>query len=420
MNRTRDRSWLIALFGLTAGLLIGLWAGSQWLPRLSRISLGELEPAQKDEYVTLVALAYAQTGDRGWAETQLRRLEAPNLGQLVMGVLERKQAAGEQGPALTALAQLALALGMARPELVAYLPSPTAPPTPTPPPPTPSPIPPSPTPTATAAPPTATPTPEPPTATPTSAGPPIVTAAGEVNVRQGPGTNYAVIGHLTTGEVALLIGRNETGDWWQIRRDDGAIGWVLGQLVVVEGDTTAIPVAVAPPSPTPPPAPAATNTPRPAPPAPATPQPAVAYTVSVRLRGVGEHSQRCNAGDHTIFVSVVDPAGNPINGVRVREVFTGQVQVTGAQGKGDGRVEFDIYRGGGGQVEVIDENDNRISERSRGMSADWPDFDLLYAAGYCNCKPHPDADSCRQDLENKTYFFAVGHYAYEVVFRRTY
>ncbi len=418
MKRTRDRSWLIVLFGLMAGLLIGLWAGMRWLSVLTPVSLRQLEPAQKDDYVVLVALAYAQNGDRAWAETQLRQLGAPNLGQLVMGVLERKQAAGEQGPTLTALAQLALALGMPRSELVAYLPSPTALPTPTPPPSTPSPPPPSPTPTP--APPTATPTPEPPTPTPTPTGPPIVRAAGEINIRQGPGLAYAVVGRLMEGEPALLIGRNEAGDWWHIRRQDGTIGWVLGQLVVVEGDTTAVPVVVAPPVPTVPPTPAATNTPRPTPPAPATPRPTVAYTVSVRLRSVGEHSQRCNAGDHTIFVSVVDPAGNPLNGVRVREVFTGQVQVTGAQGKGDGRVEFDIYRGGGGQVEVIDENGNRISELSRGMSADWPDFDLLSAAGYCNCKPHPDEASCRQDLENKTYFFAVGHYAYEVVFRRTY
>ncbi|MCS7040358.1 MAG: hypothetical protein NZP34_12195, partial [Caldilineales bacterium] len=159
MKRTRDRSWLIAVLGLVAGLLIGLWAGSQWLPRLARVSMGDLDPAQQDDYVALVALAYTQTGDLGWAETRLRELEAPNPGQLVMGVLERKQAAGEPAPTLTALAQLALALGVARPELIAYLPSPTPLPTPTPLPPTPTPIPPSPTPTPTAEPPTATPTP---------------------------------------------------------------------------------------------------------------------------------------------------------------------------------------------------------------------------------------------------------------------
>ena len=42
----------------------------------------------------------------------------------------------------------------------------------------------------------------------------------------------------------------------------------------------------------------------------------------------------------------------------------------------------------------------------------------MYAAGYCNCKPHPDMESCRADLESKNYFFAVGHYVYEVTFQR--
>ena len=53
------------------------------------------------------------------------------------------------------------------------------------------------------------------------------------------------------------------------------------------------------------------------------------------------------------------------------------------------------------------------------MSDDWPPFDLMLAAGYCNCKPHPDPASCEADLNNKNYLFAVGHYAYEVVYRRT-
>ena len=54
------------------------------------------------------------------------------------------------------------------------------------------------------------------------------------------------------------------------------------------------------------------------------------------------------------------------------------------------------------------------------MSDDWPPFDLLRDAGYCTCKPHPDDASCESDLNNKQYLFAVGHYVYEVVFRRTY
>jgi hypothetical protein len=166
----------------------------------------------------------------------------------------------------------------------------------------------------------------------------------------------------------------------------------------------------------PPPTPKPTQPPQPTQP----PKPSVAYVVkSLRLRSVGEDAQRCNGGDHNIFVLVVDPAGNPLDGVRVREIFSGQIFVTGNQGKGPGRVQYDIFRGGGGQVDVVDEAGNRISEVTRGMSDDWPDFDLMKAAGYCNCKPHPDDASCEADLVNHTYLFAVGHYVYEVVFQRT-
>lgn len=93
---------------------------------------------------------------------------------------------------------------------------------------------------------------------------------------------------------------------------------------------------------------------------------------------------------------------------------------TGSQSKGSGSAEWDIYRGGGGALEIVDEHGNHMSEVTREMSADWPAFDLLDAAGYCNCKPHLDAASCQPDLESKHFFFAVGHYVYEVVFQRTF
>jgi hypothetical protein len=179
-------------------------------------------------------------------------------------------------------------------------------------------------------------------------------------------------------------------------------------------------VKVAQNIPTPPPPPP-TSTPAPPPPPTVPPKPAVAYVVkSLRLRPIGQDAQRCDGGDHNIFVTVIDPAGNPLDGVRVREVFSGVIHATGDQGKGPGRAEYDIYRGGGGQVDIGDEAGNRISELSRGMSADWPPIDLMWDAGYCNCKPHPDRASCEADLLNKTYYFAVGHYVYEVVFQRTY
>jgi hypothetical protein len=233
---------------------------------------------------------------------------------------------------------------------------------------------------------------------------------------------------MARNDSAIVLGRNEAGSWWQVILEDGTEGWVVASLVETDGPMDAVEIAlnVAPP-PQRAPAPVATEAPAanpaPAPEATATPPPAPEpgtpfRIATLRLRPVGQDAQRCDGGDHNIFVTVVDAAGNPLDGVRVREIYSNQIIATGAQGKGPGRVEYDIYRGGGGVVEIVDENNNAISPQTRGMSADWPAFDLMLEAGYCGCKPHPNPDSCRADLENKGYLFAVGHYVYEVTFQR--
>ncbi len=240
-------------------------------------------------------------------------------------------------------------------------------------------------------------------------------ASNTINVRGGPGVAYPVIGSLNSGASAPIVGRSQNSAWWQIDQGGDAPGWVASEVVTTDGDTSTISVItdIAPPPATPTPA---------SPPTPTSPpKPAVDYVVkSLRLRAIGEDAQRCDSGDHNIFVTVVDPAGNRLDGVRVREIYTGIIHATGSQGKGSGSAEWDIYRGGGGAMEVVDENGNRISEVTREMSADWPAFDLLNAGGYCACKPHPDAASCQSDLVSKRFFFAVGHYVYEVIFQRTY
>jgi hypothetical protein len=133
------------------------------------------------------------------------------------------------------------------------------------------------------------------------------------------------------------------------------------------------------------------------------------WSVITRLRPVGQGDQTCTGGSHQIVVTVLDAAGRPLNGVRAKEVFTGGVKLTGDSGPG--RAVWDIYRGGGGQVQLVDHEDEPLSPASAGMR---------WEAGYCDCKPHPDAASCEEELNNKTYLFAVGHYTYEVVFYQRY
>ncbi len=388
-------------------------------------SSANANPSQADREATLrqIASDYLRSEDLAQAQAALDKLGVANPGQLLLSLAEADIVAGRGRADIEPLAQLVDALGIHSPKLIAYL-APTAMPTVTPVPPTATALPPTATliptatsepPTATAEPPTATPTPEPQQAR--------VISDSAINLRSGPGRAYPVIGQMRAGQELPIIGRNASGDWWQLAWQGQAQAWVAGTVVSVLGPIDTVAVAQNIPAPPPQPTAAPRPTAAPQPPAgpTAAPKPSTEFVVqSLRLRSVGEDSQRCDGGDHNIFVTVVDAAGNAMDNVRVREIFTGQIQVTGVQGKGSGRVQFDIYRGGGGQIEIVNGADERISDVSRGMSDDWPDFDLMKAAGYCNCKPHPDDASCEADLRNKTYLFAVGHYAYEVVFRRTY
>jgi len=79
-------------------------------------------------------------------------------------------------------------------------------------------------------------------------GPQLTVKVATLNLRQGPGTNYPVVGKLTQGAQAAIIGRNAAGDWYQVRPTGGTTGWVTGApaLVQVTGDLTAVPVVAAP------------------------------------------------------------------------------------------------------------------------------------------------------------------------------
>ena len=122
----------------------------------------------------------------------------------------------------------------------------------------------------------------------------------------------------------------------------------------------------------------------------------------------------CGEG-RQLVVRVIDADGNPINGVAVRELYGAKdTQVTGAQGMGDGTVEFILGRGQ--DVQVVRDADGRevTSEVASGMvtqPADIP-YELLIAGQYCwddaSCKAFVDAPGC------------WGHYSWTVVFQRSY
>ena len=90
-------------------------------------------------------------------------------------------------------------------------------------------------------PPTATPAPSP---TPTSLAPLAIVEADRLNVRAGPGLDFAVLGVALSGDRFTIEGRSGDGAWWQVCcMLEGQRGWVAADFVRTEGDAGSLPVA---------------------------------------------------------------------------------------------------------------------------------------------------------------------------------
>ncbi len=90
-----------------------------------------------------------------------------------------------------------------------------------------------------------------------------------LNVRSGPGTNYAIINSAQNGEQFQILGQADNCNWLQIGAvgavQGQSVGWIAGaaQYTTYSVPCSAIPTAAIPATPTPPPAPAPTATPKP-------------------------------------------------------------------------------------------------------------------------------------------------------------
>jgi uncharacterized protein YraI len=76
-----------------------------------------------------------------------------------------------------------------------------------------------------------------------------------LNVRQGPGTTFPVVGKLAQGDEVTIEGRNEAGDWYYVCCLAGSDtrGWVSAELVAPSfspEQATALPVTASVPDPT--------------------------------------------------------------------------------------------------------------------------------------------------------------------------
>ena len=54
-----------------------------------------------------------------------------------------------------------------------------------------------------------------------------------LNVRQGPGTNFPVVGTVSQGETVTILSRNPAGDWWRACCISGTTqdGWMAAQFI---------------------------------------------------------------------------------------------------------------------------------------------------------------------------------------------
>jgi hypothetical protein len=101
--------------------------------------------------------------------------------------------------------------------------------------------------------PTRLPAPQPQTgaALDSSEGDRAVVAVETLNVRAGPGTNYAVVSSLRQNQPVVLQARNPGGDWLQIQAENApdGLGWIYAPLVTTAADVNLLPVAANIPTP---------------------------------------------------------------------------------------------------------------------------------------------------------------------------
>ncbi|MFQ5612958.1 MAG: hypothetical protein ACE5H9_12575 [Anaerolineae bacterium] len=167
--------------------------------------------------------------------------------------------------------------------------------------------------------------------------------------------------------------------------------------------------------------PTATFTPAPptATPTPTTP-PVDFVVTSLRMLSIEENGG-C-LGKHQIFVTVVDAAGNPLNGVLIGDTFNNPPKTSGD--KGPGKAEFDLYKNGFELLVKQDPNAGRpvSSEVTMKLSSnDWEiPIDWLIAGHYCSSH-----EECTRRWNSGTAGIGEnslcwGHYSYEVTFQRTF
>ncbi len=114
-----------------------------------------------------------------------------------------------------------------------------------------------------------------------------------LNLHTGPATNFEVSNTIAPQTPLTIFGRNEAGDWLQVRLPDRSGGWISAPLITVNVAVTAIPVAKDIPQPPPVAQPTTPAIPK----APATPIPETTHqTAPEPGGGINPQPFVCNGG----------------------------------------------------------------------------------------------------------------------------
>jgi hypothetical protein len=127
---------------------------------------------------------------------------------------------------------------------------------------------------------------------------------------------------------------------------------------------------------------------------------------------LGKVANNCG-GDHTIYVTVMDGAGQPLTGVIVGDTYKNVRAASGSSGLGQLRIDLWSntmsleVQGHIDGTAYTSEQSLPLSTRDEDIPAEW-----LFAGGYCG-----SIEDCQ--LRQKTNGLCRGHYSYDVTFQRT-
>jgi tetratricopeptide (TPR) repeat protein len=72
----------------------------------------------------------------------------------------------------------------------------------------------------------------------------VTSTAASVNLRSGPGQDYAVIQPVPNGTEVMVTDADEDQTWLRVRLDDGTEGWISAALLVIDASQTTAPTPV--------------------------------------------------------------------------------------------------------------------------------------------------------------------------------